>query len=91
MIQAFSTTVGGVLWPLYVKDAFGWTQREFSYVLFGSSLLSTSLVAAAPTLEAVWGRIGLQVLASTTAALAAGLAFTAQVRVACGGRVTCDV
>jgi MFS family permease len=75
LLQAFSSSIGSVLWPLYLKDKYNWTQSEYAYVLFCASVLSIAVVAATPTIESALGRVNAQFVASGIAAVAAGLAW----------------
>ena len=78
MLQAFSSAVGNVLWPLYLKDKYSWSQNEYAYVLFAASVVSTFLVAATPSVEQILGRVNAQFLAASIAAAAAACAFQFQ-------------
>ena len=73
--QAASATIGSVLWPLYVRDAFGWESTEFAYALLLSSCCSSAAIAALPTLERELGPLRTAVLATFVASFAAVAAF----------------
>jgi MFS family permease len=61
--QSMAHSVGSTLWPLFVRDRFGWSSAEFSYLLMISSICSTASVASLPTFEATLGRVRTAALA----------------------------
>jgi MFS family permease len=73
--QSMAHSVGSTLWPLFVRDRFGWSSAEFSYLLMVSSVCSTASVAALPTFEATLGRVRTAALAMSTAGFFSFAAF----------------
>eukprot|EP00501_MAST-03F_sp_TOSAG23-6_P001946 GSMAST32.ASY1.ANO1.2029.1 assembled CDS len=45
VIQAIATAIIKVVWPLWLRDAFGWSATEFAWLLLASSILSTVSIA----------------------------------------------
>jgi hypothetical protein len=54
-VQALANAVGSLLWPLFVRDAFGWESAEFAVLLLLSSIFSTAAIAVLPFVEASLG------------------------------------
>ena len=73
--QSLAHSVGSTLWPLFVRDRFGWSSAEFSYLLMTSSICSTASVAALPTFEATLGRVQTSALAMSAASFFCFSAF----------------
>lgn len=73
--QSMAHSVGSTLWPLFVRDRFGWSSAEFSYLLMISSIFSTASVAALPTFEAAFGRVRTAALAMSAAGFFCFAAF----------------
>ncbi len=73
--QSMAHSVGSTLWPLFVRDRFGWSSAEFSYLLMISSVCSTASVAGLPTFEATLGRVRTAALSMSVAGFFCFAAF----------------
>lgn len=71
LCQSTGGTIAKVLWPLYCRDAFGWSAPEYSGLVFASSAMSIAAVALFPKLDARWGSYPTGVVACVVATAAA--------------------
>jgi Na+/melibiose symporter-like transporter len=60
LCQSCSATIGMVLWPLYVRDRFGWSAPEYAWLILLSSSASIAAVSSFPRLAERYGthRVG---------------------------------
>ena len=56
MVQAVCFAVCYALYPLYIKDTYGWAAREYAYLITAADLASTAAIASFPSVEARLGR-----------------------------------
>ncbi|KAJ1444322.1 major facilitator superfamily domain-containing protein [Pelagophyceae sp. CCMP2097] len=80
--QSAALTAATVLWPLVVRDSFGWDSAEFSYLLFFHALAGILVSAAAPPAERRLGRGAAAEAAAAVAAAAAALLVALPARAA---------
>jgi len=62
ILQSVSMIITKVLWPLSIHDHFGWTYKEYSCIIFFSSLVSISTVAYFPIMEKRVGSFNLVII-----------------------------
>ena len=69
LCQSCSATIGLVLWPLYVRDRFGWSAPQYAWLILLSSAVSIAAVSSYPRLAERLGSHRVGVGACATAAL----------------------
>jgi hypothetical protein len=66
---------GTVLWPLYVRDEFGWGAAQFAWALLAENLATIGALMVLPSVAQRAGAAGLAVGALGACAALAGIAF----------------
>ncbi|CAD7930725.1 unnamed protein product [Amoebophrya sp. A25] len=56
VVQAFGETVARVLWPLHVREQFGWDSHELAYLQLGSQVAVILATVSYPPLVSSLGR-----------------------------------
>ena len=81
-IRSVALTGQNVLWPMYLKDTFGWDAEKYSYVLLANTVVGVGAMAVFPAIEKLLGgaggqrgRIRTALVCSTIAALSSVIAF----------------
>lgn len=72
---SFGTTVGTVLWPMFVKDHFGWAHTEYAWAIVVSSIVGTLFLASYPTVAARIGSVSATAMASLVGLAVSVIAF----------------